>query len=331
MRPVDKNNCDNFISEINEFTNQIQQGVWNERPPLLSEKIFHLFRKQIAIHHEDINSHNELRGDKYKNALQSLVEAMKTMVQSFEITDLISKIGLFLNSKCDALGNRHNLDGMPSSNDKEVEKSLKEFKKLISEEVPNARKLLASWINYSEIPLSGLKLSKDELIDYAPYLTFLNIDTDELSQSDIEELLPRFVALKKLILSTDSLTDLKSLPANLENLNCSFCNELINIDSLNEKLINFDSSSCEKLSKLPMTLPSSLKNFKCPDCEYVKKLPVLNEGLISLDISRTGIEEISNLPSTLQQLIIFECSKELHIPTEILPAACRIIKQDDGE
>ena len=114
---------------------------------------------------------------------------------------------------------------------------------------------------------------------------------------------------------------------NLENLNLSFCKNLVAIDecfgSL-KKLKGWDLSNCSKLQILPSQLKlKSLVSFELSDCSRLEKLPNFHpemECLKTLNLDGSGIREV---PSSiehltkLEELYLFECKNLGDLPDSI--------------
>lgn len=301
-----------FISQVDAFSREINQGIWKGKEDMLADKVLHLFRSQAPLLQQ--LSPQSFKNEELTRSVIHLIDNLHALSQTKNVTQAVAKLGRLLQEECNWPGSLEELQALPSGSREEIAASVEEFRALIRENVPGAKTAFAAWILYSEIPLSKLKLSKQELEDLAPHLQYLNIDTEELSEAEINALIPKCKQLKKLVLASDQLETTPHLPASLVSFNCSMCQNLKKVAHLNEGLLFFNHMSCERLESVPDQLPKSLQSYDCGDCLLLKKYPKLNEGLKNLDLSGNASQELPALPSTLVKLIMNDCEKIRKLP-----------------
>ncbi len=300
-----------FISQVDALSSQIHQGEWKGKEDALADKVLHLFRSHAPMLHE---SAPQFKNEQLSRSVIHLIDNLHTLTQTENVTQTAKKLGGLLQEECNWLGSLEDLQTLPSRSRGEVAASVEEFRALIRENVPKAKEAFATWILHSQIPLSKLKLSKEELTSLAPHLQYLNIDTEELSEAEIHALIPQCKQLKKLVLATDQIESTPQLPASLVSFNCSMCQNLKKVARLNEGLVIFNHMSCERLESVPDQLPQSLQSYDCGDCPLLKKYPKLNEGLKYLDLSGNSSQELPSLPSTLEKLSMNDCDNIKKLP-----------------
>lgn len=300
---------ENLILKMGTISDEISQGAWKGREDDVAQKVLRLFRSTTPFFYDN---RLPLQEHKFTSSLLHLMNTLNGMDRrTHKVQETVQKLGCILqkdpsSSEWSAPGSVRDLKGLPLNTRDDIKSSMEEFRGLIEEEVPTATPALASWIQYAEIPLSKLNLSKEELYALTPHLRYLAIDTNSLTESEIHDLLSKCSNLESLVLRTDNIKTLSTLPSGLVSLNCSLSPNLEEITHFNDKLAEFYSTSCEKLSALPKRTPASLRTFECGECPSLERYPILNEGLQYLDISGNTIPELPTLPSTLESLIMHD-------------------------
>lgn len=249
--------------------------------------------------------------------------------------EAIQKLGYILQPNTSleewgAPGSIRDLKSLPVNTRNDIKSSVEEFRSLIEEGVPTAMPALASWIQYAEIPLSKLNLSRKELDALAPHLKYLAIDINSLTEQEIHDLLSKCSNLESVVLATDNIVTLSVLPRRLVSLNCSLCLNLKEITQFNRKLTEFYCTSCEKLSVLPERTPDSLTTFECGECPLLEHYPILNEGLQRFDISGNTTSELPALPSSLESLIMHDCLTITRLPEPLHEKLTRLDIKKSG-
>jgi Leucine-rich repeat (LRR) protein len=323
MKRVERANqsLDYLTLQMGTISNQISQGVWSRQEDQVAEKVLHLFRSKIPFFYND---REQLQDRVFTASLLHLIDALNGIkCKSRKMQETIQKLGYILqpdlsSEEWSAPGSMRDLKSLPVNTRNDIKSSLEEFRRLIAEGVPTATPALASWIQYAGISLSKLNLSKEELDALAPHLKYLAIDTNSLTEKEIHDLLSKCFNLESLVLATDNISTLSSLPSGLTSLNCSLCPNLKEITQFNHKLIEFYCTSCKALCVLPERTPDSLTVFESGDCPLLEHYPILNEGLKRFDISGNTTSELPALPSSLESLIMHDCLAITQLP-EPLP------------
>jgi hypothetical protein len=301
---------ENLILQMEMISDEISQGKWKGREDEVAQRVLSLFRSTMPFFDNDRSRLQEYR---FTNSVIHLMNTLNGMSRRPEkVQETVQKLGYILQKdtppeEWSAPGSLRDLKGLPLNTRNEIRSSMEEFRSLIEEKVPTATPALASWIQFDEIPLSKLNLSKKELYALAPHLKYLAIDTNELTEKEIHDLLSKCSNLESFVLRTDNIKTLSTLPRSLARLNCSLCPNLEEITHFNDNLAEFYSTSCEKLSVLPERTSANLRTFECGECPSLERYPLLNEGLQHLDISGNTLSNLPTLPSTLESLIMHDC------------------------
>lgn len=313
-----------FLTEVNTISQEVLQGQWKGKEDIVVDKILFLFRSRAVTNNTQYMQEREFTTD-----VTVLIDALKGMEnQTNKVKTAVQKLGLILQKgiepeKSGALGSMRDLKTLPSDKPN-LRDSLDTLKKLIREETSKSKEALANWIDYNQVSLSKLELSKEELNDLAPHLRYFSIDKNSLTETDIHEFLSKCSNLKNLKLETDNITTISTLPSGLEKFNCSMCPNLTEVTRFNDTLSEFESIGCESLLRLPEKTPPSLTNLEYEGCPLLERHPVLNEGLQYLNISGTMIPELPILPSSLEVLLMHDCPNTLDLP-EKLPENLKIL------
>ena len=124
------------------------------------------------------------------------------------------------------------------------------------------------------------------------------------------------VASKRSIFGSikDPISQLRSLPSELETLNGSFCPEIKEISALPPNLKNLSLRNCSNLTKL-CKLPDTLEHLDLSGCTSLKDFPdVLPANLKHLTASYVPMKRLPVLPSGLQWLDLQGCSDLVQEP-----------------
>ncbi len=305
-----------FIAQIDSMSEQVTQGQWKGKEDVLADKVLHLFRSNVDLFSE--SKANDLKNERFTATVIHLVDTLNGLeIKTNKVAKAIEKLCNILQDECGTPGSIDDLRSLPSDTLEEIQSSLNELRGLIKENLPGAKSAIASWIQFAEIPLSKLNLSKEELLELAPHFTYLNINIENLKESEIHDLISKCTNLKKLVLATDQIKTTPPLPDGLKSFNCSMCSKLEEVTHLNEGLLLFQSMSCESLEKMPKTLPKSLMNFNCGDCKRLHNFPQLNDGLKVFDCSSGAVTQLPPLPDSLEKLVMHDCTQIESLPKKL--------------
>ncbi len=317
-----------FLQEINTANQEIVDDKWQGKEDIISNKILNVFRKNCLYY---LNSSDYLSDNYFISSIENLVRNMKTLVpndswKKIELKQTIEKISNILTTSPLIPGS---IEDLTSMND-EVQVGLEVFRELKKQNFSDIPQMIAKWIKYGGFPLSKLNFSKEELLEVAPFLKNLCIDTQKFTNEEIHEIIAKCNQIEILEITSNSLTELPtSWPPSLISLDLSMCHKLGEIKELPEGLQKFLCLSCERLTRLPEKLPLSLKTFYCGGCVYVQKLPILNEGLEKLDLSGTPINQLPKLPSTLIEIDMRECIN-CDLPDELPDSLIKVLASMSG-
>lgn len=306
-----------FLNEINIAAQEIANGKWqgNKKSDEFSDKILNIFRKNSGYYIFECKDH--LSDESFVSSVGNLIKSMNTLNQTRRLESAIEKISNILNHNSEIIpGSEKDLTTMSTYNN--FSGNLEVFSKLKEQNFQNIPEMLAKWIQFGLTPISKFNFSKEELLELAPFLTYLSIDTEKFTNEDIHEIVSKCSKLQDLVITSDSITQLPtSWPPNLASLNLSMCHNLEEINELPEGLKTFKGTSCKMLNRLPKKLPESMEIFNCGGCEHVSELPILNEGLKKIDFSTTKVKKLPKLPSTLTEIDMRECQLCEKLPDEL--------------
>ncbi len=319
-----------FLQEINTAIEEIDHGNWQgkEKSDIFSGKILNLFRENSIYYLYESQEH--LSNKPFVSSVTNLIQAMERLNQTKKTSQAIEKISNILKSPSGIVpGSEDDLKRLPTSQ-KKIQSSILIFKTLKQKNIPNIPEMLAKWIEFYHIPLSELSLSNEELLELAPFLTYLCIDTKKFTDEEIQKIISKCSQLETLNLSSHSITRFpSSFPKSLKYLDCSMSN-IEEITDLPEGLKEFFVISCEKLTFLPEKLPQSMEIFNCSGCIHVSELPILNEGLKKINFSTTQVKQLPIIPSTLTEINMRECQLCEELPDELPESLIKILADYSG-
>lgn len=279
-----------FISGLDQVTTQINQGTWEDQENSLNTKIHGL----ISQNREKLASATRDPGTQKALAISVL-----------KLMNAIGRLGSKAGKVATAAASLSKIIlGLPSNSKEEVGRTVDIFNALISQGEPGAKQSFANWIAYTRKSLSELGLSKEELLEIAPHLTYLNFDVNTFSQEEVHKIISECKSLEMLVLETGCLITTPTFPESLRSLSLVANQNLHKVPSLNKGLKDFNCSGNENLVVLPSELPNSLETFTCIDNPYVRVLPEFNEGLVSADCSVSRVVDCPNFPASLQRFNI---------------------------
>lgn len=123
----------------------------------------------------------------------------------------------------------------------------------------------AAWINSHRISLAKTGLTENELEELAPYLHY--VDCRELNLKDPEGFIARCSNAKELLVKTDQLKELKSLPPHLQLLDCRGCKALTTLELLDAPALQvLVCSDCTALTTLSLPNTPQLQELYCHRC-----------------------------------------------------------------
>jgi hypothetical protein len=195
---------------------------------------------------------------------------------------------------------------------------------------------MSEWINNKKIPLSQLSMTKEELIELAPKLTYVNFDRMDIDDTFLNEFLQQakmieVLSLKKchgIIHGLQNLSQCEKLKkikiTNCYNFNSKLPNDMPNLTSLSVKdcnrfnealpanmpeLTNFHLSGCNAFNQpLPANMPK-LTNFYLSDCKaFDQPLPDDMPKLEFFNLLRCKAFNEA-LPANMPELTVFRLTE----------------------
>lgn len=215
--------------------------------------------------------------------------------------------------------NVNELDAMTSTSffyDLQLPEDLARIRTIENPEVKN--RIIAMLINRQEMSIDELGLTKKELKEIGPHLTFFKchskfddvnakfIDVfDSWSTKEVNQLISSCTKLKTLNIKTKKLTIIPSLK-HLETLDCSYCEKLSVIKEL-PNCLKVNCKNCSHLKQVDLLPKCQEANFyHCYDLEEIPGLPDCLEIDCTYCIS---LREIGELPKC-RTLSCWRCNLE---------------------
>jgi len=152
--------------------------------------------------------------------------------------------------------------------------------------------VMAVLINRDQIAVKSLSLTKKEMMDIAPFLTYVNVEGafDKWNQREIHRFLDSLQYVTTLLINSDKVTRLPPLPycrrleccgtsisalpemPLCEILDCRWCRKLMAIPSL-PRAFKVNCSGCIALTAIADL--SSCIELRCNECTVLRRLPLL--------------------------------------------------------
>lgn len=161
--------------------------------------------------------------------------------------------------------------------------------------------VLAGWIEKKKIPLKDLKMSEEEILELAPYLTYLNLSDG--NTSSLEDCTFKADFIGKLLEKSESLNELVIIRCKISGSEIS---RLKNVD----KLQNLTIQDCKDFQDCLPEEMRSLKSLEILDCRlYNQKLPQELPNLTSLTLNGCEAfnQKLSEEIPKLRHLTIGKC------------------------
>ncbi len=162
-----------FLQEIDTAIEEIDHGNWQgkEKSDIFSGKILNFFRENSIYYLYE--SQEYLSNKPFVSSVTNLIQAMERLSQTKKTIQTIEKISNILKTPSGITpGSEDDLKRLPTSQ-KKIRSSILIFKSLKQKNIPNIPEMLAKWIEFYHIPISELSFSKEELLELAPFLTYL--------------------------------------------------------------------------------------------------------------------------------------------------------------
>lgn len=312
---------DRRIEQADSFLNQLEELSGSPLKTGLEEQIKDIFKKHSESLIADLLTYPQHRQN-YQNIGANL--SKRNLLHTFEASlSNVQKIAFFLeNHDSQGLKNfclQHDLDRfleIPFSGllkrfpSIKLPEDLEEIRDISHTSIRNH--LIAAIIDRDKLSLKNLLLTRQELFQIGPLLTYFDCKDafdSTWSKNQIHSLLDLLVNLKTLKINSPIITRLPTL-AFCEEIDCSNCTSLHEIPDLSN-CIKFDCSGCASLIELP-NLPLCEK-LVCICCINLNRINALPSCKFLNCMNSLNLSELSSLPLCVN-LNCSYCSRLVVLP-----------------